>query len=215
MYKHGKQVKCSQIKTRWIRGGKCSRNEKIKWLESKSVRIIIPTSKNFRIKSDFWENYWTGLYFFLNKWNIHTEKKWWWQQGESHPKPRPADMSLNAVFYFSCLCFTFLWASASGYHWPCCSHQQLSEFSQGNWKLINLKCISLKVSHILLPVCSITKQSWAVISRVQLKFGCTNSMDMSLSKLQEIVKDREAWHAVVHGITKSQMRLSNWTARTA
>ena len=41
--------------------------------------------------------------------------------------------------------------------------------------------------------------------------GITDSMDMSLSKLQEMVKDMEAWHAAVHGVAKGQTQRSNLT----
>ena len=55
------------------------------------------------------------------------------------------------------------------------------------------------------------RKGWQRMRRLN---GITDSMGISLSKLQEMVKNREAWHAAVHGVAKSQTSLSNWTTTT-
>ena len=52
------------------------------------------------------------------------------------------------------------------------------------------------------------------VTEDEMLYGIIDSMDVSLSKFWETVKDREAWHAAVHGVTRSRTWLSNWTTTT-
>ena len=111
----------------------------------------------------------------------------------------------------------FGWFVGNLWHPLPCRNMTLISASNFPWPSLHIRLFVSKFpSFIRVPVIlEIEGKRRGGQQRVKWLDSITNSMDMSLSKLQEMGKDRGAWHATVHGFAKSQTRFSNWTTTTS